>query len=301
MKKLYFATLGVLALLCSCSTEGSYEATATYKTYNFVFPTDESEEPSVAPADYDFHFTSDMEGDVTCTDFKLAGENNTLTISGYNYKTSWFEGLGSQFVFEGGTGSVKGLNLPVKDFKGIVTSAIAYTTSPVIGITTISPNLYGPHVLLSYNLGDKYHVKTYFKDTYFKGETVTWYNYNNEEKSFTNKGITYRLVFSSDFKTASLVIYNGKFAAEQPDKAVYEYLLLENLPVTLKYETFSISATNVIPLYPEGGKLELQPRYLFNDIKVETLNDNMGRVKISFNVAGMYKGEFTGSCMLTDL
>lgn len=299
MKKFFLAALPALFLLTGCNKDASFEETYSYKTYNIIYPINSTRKPSVGYGNYKFHFIDNLPESFTISDLYIGSEEYSLTVSGFTSR-SGFTDNGSLFEFSGGKGSLSN-GLQVNDLHGCVTGIVNYAMDSVIGIPPISPDEYGPHCFIDYKLGDKYLVKTIFRDIYFKGTTNTWYNYKGEEKTYMNSEILYRIVFNSTFDKADLVIYKGKFAEEQPTQAVYKYLLLKDLPVVLKDGGFTIEGDNIVPLYPEGDQLEMQPRFVFNDIKIKNTSDNLSKINITYNVAGQYKGEFNGSYAETNI
>lgn len=299
MKKTVLAFAGMALLLSSCNNKESvFEITSSYFAYNLIVPADGAE-PFVTKSNYLFKFSNETLESFSSSDFSLGAGNYTFSTGVLNSKQGATVDGGGLFIFSGNGGTVD--NMPLTDINGSVTGIVNYTPRPVIGLRTIEANKYGPLMFASFNVGDKYKVKTFFNDLYFSGTTKTKYQLQGEDKTYETTGILYRLVFASDFKTASLVIYDGKFAAEQPDKGVYDYLLLTNLPVKLTSTGYEISANGIIPQYEEGGALENQTRYMFNNIEIKNNGQDLSEISIKYSVAGMYYGEFLGQCAVTTL
>lgn len=298
MKKLYVIAASLALLAASCEEESALEFSQNYVASNLVIPADGSTKPYVTNGNYLMNFKNSDVQSMAVSGLKLGGQDASFTTGPLATQAASTT-IGALFVFSGSGGVADGM--PVTDIQGAVTGVINYTQRPVIGITTIPAIDYGPLIFASYKIGDKYLVKTFFKDMYYNGSTTTTYTYKGEDKTYTNESIMYRVVFSQDFATASLVIYDGKFAAEQPDKGVYDYLLLADLPVTWSADGFSIKATNVIPQYEEGGVLEQQARYMFDNIVLTNTEGKLSLMTLDFEVAGMYKGHFEGKCGVTSL
>ena len=298
LKKILLAMLRVALSLGGCNKESTFEQSVNYRTYNVVFPLKSQAEPTFSEAHYLFHFTDNL-SDSFSTSIQVGYEELKVDVSGFRSQSASTPN-GGMFTIEGGTGKA-GNDQTVTDISGAVTGIVYYSMEEVIGIPTISPSEYGPHTFLSYKIGDSYLVKTFFPDLYFKGTTNTQYKYKGEDKTYENKNILYRLVFNKFFNKADLVIYEGKFAAEQPSSGVYKYLVLKNLPVVFKDGGYSIEASNIIPQYPEGGTLESQQYFVFNRISIKSGQDTLADISIDFDVAGMYKGEFRGACAVTNI
>ena len=105
----------------------------------------------------------------------------------------------------------------------------------------------------------------------------------------------YRVLIDLEKKTADIIIYNAKFAAAAPP---LKAILLKGLKVTWGKGSYSIEGENLIPSVPEGGTWQENPRYVFNKFAFNTNGKTMTDANMSYLVAGMYTGQFSGSYVL---
>lgn len=157
------------------------------------------------------------------------------------------------------------------------------------------PLAYGiPNVLVaSYQLGNDYFVKTFQANTFYKGTTTTSYTFQGNTENFKTEDIAYGLILNLKDNTATLIMYNAKFS-NVPQEPVKSQINIEGLDVTFSNSGIVARGTNIIPNVVEGTHSTPYENYIFNTIEFRTTSDDLTKATISYNVAGMYYGTFTG-------
>lgn len=157
-------------------------------------------------------------------------------------------------------------------------------------------------VVSQYNLGDEYRVVTFNTDAFYMGETKTVYpsmDGSGTVNNYTSTEMTYRVVMNIQKQTADLIIYNAKFSASEREP-VKVAIIAKDLTVKLNNGAYTIEGSNIIPEVVEGGASTPYPNFIFNSINFTTTNSTLTECSISYEVAGMYKGSFTGSYLAVD-
>lgn len=275
--------------LTSCLNEPTNETSFSIRVNNLIIPDDLAD-----PVTFNQNCSYGLKVDavknrltVSTTGLILNGsaqsftsnDMDALVLSGYGHESASFA-RGTAKLSNGG--EVTGIN-------GYYTTMVNYYE---IENDPFPVALVNPMLVMNYKVPGAT-VKTFSADSYFIGNTVTTYSLGPDgEKSFTTGEAVYRVKFSSDMTKADVGIYNVQFAEEM--KVKLKAVLLKGLPVTLTREGFRIQAADVTPEMLESGALTPVPRYVFNDILIETSNSDLTGIRCRYTVAGSFHGRFEG-------
>lgn len=197
-------------------------------------------------------------------------------------------------IFSGSGKTTDAAATPVLDFSGVETTLFYYypTAVPgVVGVTAIDRRL-----LLTYNVGDDYTVRTFPSDIYFGGTTSTRYSMMGQSKTFESKDPIFRVVFSANLKKATVVIYNARFAEEMP---ALEAVVLQDLDVTYDATGYKISGSDVVAGQPEAGGLTPYESKPFKSFLLYTKGKYLVQAQCDYTVHDTrmnidFYGSFTG-------
>ncbi|MDE5868960.1 MAG: hypothetical protein K2H18_01905 [Muribaculaceae bacterium] len=306
-KSTILAIASICLLLTSCKDDPVNEVTERVVTYNYVAHLDGTQDPVIKKGYYSLKFDY-INRDITIsTDMVDLGndEDTGFTTEKMPYTYVYYpigvDGESYQ-VYHGGSlyACTASNGMEVKDLRYEFSSN--FYTPPFITYNP-DPSSALPQPDLSYKartgfapkmryvLGDEYIVYTFWTDLYYKGETKTEVM-GVEGSQYSTHDVGYRIKFDLTKKKATVVMYNVQFNNDMPPM---ECLILPNLDVDFT-NGYKIEATNVNPLYIEGGKLMENPRFPFTTFKF-TAENNMVEGNCEFTVAGRFYGNFTGHYM----
>lgn len=162
------------------------------------------------------------------------------------------------------------------------------------GKYTLLPAGLAPFICVAkYNIGDSYRVNTFQTNTFFQGTTTTSYNYKGEQATYTTEDITYRFILDMEKNSATMVIYNAKFS--NTPEPVKEAIIVEGLDVAFTANGVEITGEELEPEIVEGAATTPYPSFVFNNVEFKTSNDYYTECELTFKVAGVYEGSFSGS------
>ncbi|MDE5842196.1 MAG: hypothetical protein K2H35_00485 [Muribaculaceae bacterium] len=281
-------------ILTSCLGEPKNDYSFSIKVSNLIIPDDLNSEIQVS---HGCTYSLKVDGvknkiAVSTTTLAMNGSSN-LTFASNPMDGLVLSGYGSESAtFARGTAKLSN-GKEVTDINGFYTSIVNYyeLAGDPFPMAVVRPML-----VMNYRVGDTT-IYTFSPDSFFSGSTTTTYSLGEgaPEKHFTTKDAVYRVKFAENMKTATLVLYNIQFAEEMGVKLAA--VVLKDLPVTLCKDGYVISAQNVVPEMFDDSGLTPMPRYIFNNIVVETPNPTLTDIKCDYTVAGAFKGVFEGQCV----
>lgn len=295
MKKiLLFGSLALSMGLASCEKGGESTSTESYGAYNLITNLD-TNESFVSTATYTFAFNWSLStGAVTSDNIVINNSNWTLSTT----ETPLYVAGNEVIMYP--TGSVSGSsNLTLNSPEFIIAPTVPfgyggvyYNDITVPGYTTPSPNR--SYLVANYKLANEYRVCTFIPDAFFYGTTRSTYPSSGGTQSFSTDDISYRIVMNLKDMKASLIIYNAKFS-DNPNEPTKTAIIAEGLDLEFVNGGYTITGEDIIPLTVEGNQTTPMDRYIFNKIAITNTSYNLATANISFTVAGIYTGEFSGS------
>ncbi|MDE6679800.1 MAG: hypothetical protein K2J92_00425 [Muribaculaceae bacterium] len=291
-----FAAAAMLTAATSCDKndpESSY--TVSYSIYNLYTPLSGDQAAHVSTAAYQLRYDF-INSTVEIGASDLIWNNSTYSFStdAVRFTNGYYDDGGEVIEFKNAKASVSGMTV---DMSGMLTNRKYYTTQSVPGITGgVLQYTQVPVIAFSYNIGDLYSVRTFNPEAYMGGTTLTTYEMNGETKHYTNDKMLYRTIIDIQKMTADMVIYNARFAEEQPVELLA--IAVKDLKVEWTPNGYRMTGSDIIPEYLEANELQPLPRYIFNNISLVTTGDRMTDFTLDYEVAGQYKGNFTGSVIL---
>lgn len=289
-KQILFAAASAALLLASCDKEGTNTQTFTTQSLNYI--TEVS--PTGAPS-------GEVSIEAGIYKFGLDYNNSTVSMSAENLPSKVGVTSFSTQALPGSQNSLMNITVDTKSTLmsevSVDNLTMAYSAyqvpqeySDIPGIANQTIPYGGLYVVTRYTIGGNYLVRTIWPDMLFSGTTNTSFN----GTTFENKGIGYRVILNSKDKKATLVIYDAQFAPQMQKMN----LVLENLAVDFQPNGIVISGTDVIAKYAEGGQLQENPNFPFDDIRFVIRGTNLTEATVDFSVAGRFYGSFTGSYIL---
>lgn len=301
IKHLMYGVMGASVLLSSCNLdtkdEDNYQSIA-FPCASLVVPS--YGEPYAANTDYALTFYVNS-GTLTVgtSNLVLGTGIVAFTTNPMEVKTTYdtFNGvLLDVSNFSGGHSSSG--NTSVSDLKGFTSSIVNFlaTNDPVNPLYPFTRRI---PLVISYNVGNNYKVKTFMPDAIYNG-TTTISSSTGQGEPFTSTDIRYRVVFAKDFKTADVIFYSAKFAAMMPNAINF---VLRNLNVEFNSNGYIISGMDVIPDMlpdnaPADGGLIPAPGYPFKSFKLINAGTDLTTAQATYTVAigpAQYFGTFAGA------
>lgn len=307
-KSLLFGCLGLMALgFTSCNSDNDYSSVTNtiILGYNLFTPVDGNGTPFVGSGTYNMTIKY-PESTITLSATNMAtptGVSATFKTLPMGFVTNYIvidETSRESITFKSADPSDVGSK--IYNLNANVTNAIYFPPKfedldALPGYKWFVPTQSIHHLFMQYQFGDNWNVRTFWPDMTYQGQTIT--SYPQASEPYSTVGVKYRVIMNvkEDFsigKTADVIMYDAKFAAPQPE---ISYIVLKGLDLQFNENGYTVSGTNVVPYMVEGGEYIEVPRYMFNDFNASVSGDMTG-VKMSFTVAGVYTGEFSGTCLI---
>lgn len=137
---------------------------------------------------------------------------------------------------------------------------------------------YLPALQITMTVDNQYDVRVIQRSMVAFGETSVTTKRSGDV--FTTKEPYYGILLDRIDMTADVIIRNAKFAANMPAQT---RLTIPDVPVTLTATGYTLSATNVVPIAPNGSP---RPEYEVTDLTATGVYGS--RLDISFTVAGVF-------------
>ena len=288
-KTLLYTAIATLFGGASCSTDGQNDVTLEWNTptINVITSLDDGS-INMSAGRYAIKISqTGWTGDINSSSLVLNGGTSNLATDQGSYTTD-----GVNIFFKNLPGNVTGnVNMPIS--KGNFNLYSYYYNNTPVGKYSFAPYATAA-IAANYQVGDAYLVRTFQPVTVFKGSTTTSYpNASGEIEHYNTDEIQYGVSIDMTNKTAAIVMFDSKFSAS--DKEPVKTVLIEGLNVEATSRGIRISGEDIIPGMLSGSEPLPIPNYIFNSIVFETTNEFLTEARLTFNVAGIYSGTFTGS------
>lgn len=178
----------------------------------------------------------------------------------------------------------------IANFKALLCSDYYYYTGES---STVAMPL-GWLCSLSFDVPGKYQVRAFPDHAYFGGSTSSSFaGSDGSEQHYTCDSAQFDINLDIESRTAEIIIHNAKFAEQMP---AISRMKLSGLTLEGDREHgYEIKGKEITPLVGEGQGAVPYPSFVFNEIEFHPTNNLMNRAECDFEVAGRYKGKFTGS------
>lgn len=296
IKSLLIGTFIIGLGLTSCNLESDNDSnyvTGTYVCSNLVIPSDGGTAYATA-ASYNMIFypysgvisasTRDLLVDNRTYNFttnQMQAETKYEVVNNLNYDVTSFSG-----------GFYSGDGVVVQNLKGCLSSLVNLldTNDPV---NPLYPFLSRTPLVMSYTVNYDYTVKTFMADAIYTGSTVITSS-DGSAAPYQTEGIRYRVIFSDNYKKATVIFYNANFSPAMP---VTINFLLKDLDVTFNQAGYIISGKDIVPeMYTEGTPVPA-PNFPFSSFEfINTSTDlTIGQAMYTVNSMGKtYNCTFNG-------
>lgn len=293
-KKLICLGAGMLMLgMVSCNNGSTSTQTITIPICSLVTPINGGADVSVTEGTYTFNMDNSLG--------TIALSTTGLEVDGSKYSFST-DPVKSTSVNDPKRGTILRVtstspgiatgatSLALSDLSCSIYPYVIYDLPYVPGINTTMVQV--QPIIISYKIGD-YLVRTFQSDTFVSGMTVS--EFKNKEgliDSYTNTSTLYRVVMNIPKKTANVVLYSVKFAEQMPE---IKTMLLKDLSLTFDASGFTVKGSNIVPSVVENTTSVPNDKFPFDSFVLKTIGNDMTDIICDFNVAGRYKGSFSGS------
>ncbi|MDE5773209.1 MAG: hypothetical protein K2H86_01960 [Muribaculaceae bacterium] len=262
---------------------------------NIVIPTD-ADQPVTAQSNVKYKVVYNL-GKATATvssePMAIGGQNISLQSDPMSF-TEKIASSGYARNFSGAGTMSDGVG--VTSLKGAESTLFYYYPTAVPGVIGVNP--INNRLCLSYEIGSDYKVKTIPQDLYFAGETVTHYSFQGQDGlSYTCKDAFYRVCFSDDMKSATVVLYNIQFASQMgtPIKAI----CLKDLKVNYSPAGYTVTGVDVVPLVSQQDGVVIEYKnFTFDSFTLQSTGEMLTKCICNYTVHGIYHGAFEGSYMV---
>lgn len=296
IKNLILGIAGFGLVFSSCNLDSENEdnyTSGTYKCANLVVNSAGDAFASNATYSMMFYY---LDGTLSATtgDLNLGGSSNvSFTTNAMPCETRLYDVNGTALdvtTFSGGTANAGGQQ--VTNLSGFLSSIVNWlsTNDPVNPAYKFVAQI---PVVMSYNVGNAYTVKTFMPDAIYTG-TTRIATVGSPAEPFTNDGVRYRVIFSSDYKKADVIFYNAKFAEAMP---VTINFVLQNLDVEFNRNGYVISGKDLTPSLYESDGLTPAPNYQITSFEFINASDDLtvGTAMYTVQIGkAQYNGDFTG-------
>lgn len=242
MKKFLLATAILATILTSCDTNSkdSY-STINFVEYNLITNLEDDAAPAQASSavynmkiNYSKNCVDLRESGLSIDDRKITFETDTMALT-----TSYLvSSNGSDYITQGhfSKKSNVGVGENITDMNATFTPGVYNITSIYIPELESTAYSFGNRLLMSYNIGDKYHVQTFWPICYYAGKSYVSGNGSN----YSTYNTSYRVDLNLDKNTAKVVVLYPEFSTENAE--VPQAILLENIPVAMTHDSYYLYA-----------------------------------------------------------
>ncbi|MCH5237202.1 MAG: hypothetical protein J1E95_05315 [Muribaculaceae bacterium] len=294
-RSLLFVSVGLGLMISSCKTgETDTTSNGALGAYNLITNLDNGE-TYVSTSSYQFGFN--------WTKYTGSVSTDNLIINNSNWKLSTDEtdlySYGSMVLLMPDGTFHGNSSLPMKDASFIIAPYVLYGGIGAYFNTTYVPGYPDkpmvPETLIAkYKIGDEYLVRTFNIDLCYYGNTMSTYPSADGMLTNSNKDINYRVVLDIENKKANLIIYNAKFSGSDREP-VKTAILVEGLDLKFDSNGYTITGENIVPKIVEGNNTTPYDSYVFNNLTITTVTEDLSTINVKFLCAGIYSGDFTGS------
>lgn len=288
MKKslLLIAPLAVFAASCDPSSKDSYQ-TISYAECNLISDTQNDSEPAQASyASYKVKFNITQNTvDVSATDVIISNQK-------YSFETDPMEIKSSIFTIEGDQ-KVEKMSFSKSGQTAAGSSAsdldayFAYCYVPATN-NLMNPDLqiaFMERLDIKYNLGDRYHVQSFWPNALYKGHTYV----SGENETLSSRESFYIVQIDMEKKTGEVFIYKPEMSLSQPADFP-KIIRIEGLPVVFSHDSYSLSAdapkTTVLGTKDNASAFVEKENFNVADFKLQITSSDLTEVGISYQLDG---------------
>ncbi len=289
-------------LLASCSDldgGSTQEAKIGVTVINHLTPLDSSKEIIMTKGEYTVNLNAtSREASITTTSLKFDNSDHAFATKGMRMTANGYtvEGLGygEVYSFSGSEGNLSiGGSAEISNMSGRLNPFGYFSKTYVPGY--LQYNSYPFRLVMSYQYGTEYTVKTLSGDSFYAGKTITTYpGQGGAPSNYENDGAMYRVIIDPAKMVADVIIYDAQFAEPMPKMTA---MIVKGLKVTATRDGFTAKGEGIVPSAVEGGMETPYETFPFTSIEVRTTGGDLTQVAIDYVVAGRFTGKFTGSSL----
>ncbi|MCM1291055.1 MAG: hypothetical protein NC201_01640 [Prevotella sp.] len=289
MKKIIFLsgiTCILAAALSSCSSDDpKFQTTVGYNVLNLVVPIDNSVKPYCQKGVFTL-VTESYAGtvDVSCDGITLSGKTykfntGTIQMQGGGYTI----GFQAPYIYSP-------YGYKIQSLKGTISTLINGPQTFPFSLPAI-PNIYGLSdfgvaCLISYEIPEVAIVKTFQRESYYKGTNST----QSLAGSFSAPQMVCRTVLDIDKNKGTVVVYYAQFNNDMEAQT----LIIKDLDILFTKDGFKLTGENITPINPASQQLE---NLKIDNITFTANGENITNGSLEMKVANKYTTTFTGSLL----
>lgn len=305
MKMKVFAALAAPVLMSvafvSCDlNDGEMTDNFTIRTANLVTSETPGTAPVVKVSDYSYNLDVTAGKVTIATEIPVSSSSIvSFTLNPISYKSGLVQVGNSYyevFTMQSANPGVTTSGQQILNFKSELT-ALVYYPPTISGLPAFSvPGGAGRGLasLTQYTMGENLLVRTFLPDAVFCGTTRTEYpGQNGNILNYETEGIKYRVRMDIAENKATVIIYDAKFTDVEKEP-VKTNIVLEDLALEFTTAGYTVSGSEITPKIYEAGTGTPNPAYIFNSFSLNCAGD-LTKATCDYEVAGIYKGSFSGS------
>lgn len=291
MKKAIIPMAVVALMLASCepTTKDSYK-TMGYPECNFIIDNSDASAPAqVSTASYEVKFNLSKycvdikTSDLVINNQKVSFETDTMALRTRNVQTTIDGKTETLSLLTFSSGGSKWPGSAASDIKGTFVYSLVPTGSDIL-----NPNFnvaYVERLDMNYMINDRYNVQTFWPANFYMGQSVA----TAGNDSYSTKNISYLTQIDFEKKTASVLVYNAEFAANE-EKALPKVIRFEDIPVVFTHDSFSLesAAPKTTVLGKKDNKTEMVDSVGFaaTDFNLTLISRDLTEAMISYKLDG---------------
>lgn len=272
MKKIFniFAIMAIAVTLSSCDKD---EPETTFDT-------------EFTPSDTYVYTENTQSGDMSLADgcaIKLKFDSNgnaSVNLDAVNLGGGvmvWIDCPDAKWTIDTKTGA-RSIVIPQTPARTAGYAVASVTNLVVKCLDRAVDGAYQPALQITMTVNNQYNVRVIQRQMVAFGETSVTTKRTGEV--FTTNETYYGVLLDRINMTADVIIRNARFAANMPAQT---RLLIPDVPVTLSATGYTLSASSIVPVAPNGSP---RPEYEVTDLTATGVYG--GRLDLSFTVAGAF-------------
>lgn len=266
MKKiLMIGAVAATMLTTACDTENEIKENYVVHSYNLVTCDEPDFEPVLSLGTYGAQYSKmgmDIDLVFTVKDLDLGTQTVNFTTPTLSGDSRVAGGGLVYFANAENAGSVKGMDVTDASFKLYQTMICPPEDLDDYPVTYPGNAL----IVANYKVG-KYHVRTYWNDMTFIGNTETKVGENGEPAD--NGNIYYRVIMKYGNK-ATVIMYNVQFNPNMPTLA---YIIIKDLDLSFSNAGWTISGQDIVPWMVLDNELTENANYKFDSFTMSATGD----------------------------
>lgn len=293
--KRFLLPIGALAMIlasCDTSMSDSY-STMNFSECNLISDLQNADQPAQISSsvysltiNWNKYCVNLSTSDLVINNQKVSFETDTMKLSTYYL---YSEVNGSNVYVDNnifGSSENVGLSSTVTDLSALFTPGV-YSVSNlyVPGVDNSSYSYLNYRLIMGYDLNSRYHVQTFWSDSYYLGTS-----YVSGNETFSTGSTAYRVILNAENNTAKVVVYYPQLSSADVD--LPKAIVLEDVPIMFsnKYYYLESDAPKTQVLGSENGVTALVDTDTYNvtNFLLTMGDEDLTQAVISYKIDGKF-------------